>query len=427
MQTDRRKMSKIVRLFMILFSLNAGILNANTNTVSEINELLQLAEDNSFAISAAQYHELAAKRGIIIAKSGYFPTLNFEAIDTKGFPGSSGWIGVEGLMGSPFRKGFSEGLVAKQTIYDFGRTRFDVKKSKYEVEYAKQNTKVTAYEIKLLALMAYYDCVQYQALQNIWKDLGAKAEIITKEVKHFVNTGQRSIVDTYLSEIQLQDSKTAQAYFLEKLIGAKHELAIITGLDEHCIACEMRHDDLGLVGSDIYSSPFLARAKADLKIADATLKRDRADLLPKIITVGSIGTLESTHILPRQNYSIGLGVIMPIYDLHSVGLVKRAKAIVDERNEDVAAQVQFLEETNAKYDTIINSSTVRLKQLEHELILANKGFEVAKDRYFKLEGAIIDLREALRDLARISVESEDSRTMLLKARGSKYLLNGGCS
>ncbi len=415
----------MVFILMSLTIFFVAPLKAQQSKAVSIEEILSLAEQNSYAIAASHYQELAAKKGIIIAKAGYFPVLNFEAIDSWGFPGSSSWTGVEGLMGSPFRKDLAGGLVAKQIVYDFGRTNFNVKKSQYQTDLAKQNTKITAYEAKLLALITYYDCAQYHTLESIWRSLSKEATVITKEVEHFVKTGQRSIVDNYLSQIQLEEARTAAAFFAQKAKGTKHELAVITGLDENCFTCEILNEkSQGLKDPDLYSSPFLARARADLKIAQAELSREKADLMPKIVTVASVGGMENTHLVGKKYYSIGLGVTVPIYDLSVVGGIKRAKEVVCAKNEEVEAQIQFLQEMNSKYDTIINSSQVRLDHLKHELVLAKEGFKVAKKRYFNLEGQLIDLREAFKDLAKASVDTEDAYANLLKGQGSKELLNG---
>ncbi len=39
--------------------------------------------------------------------------------------------------------------------------------------------------------------------------------IITKEAQHFVDTGQVSIVDKYLSKAQTEEAQTAQAFFAD--------------------------------------------------------------------------------------------------------------------------------------------------------------------------------------------------------------------
>jgi outer membrane protein TolC len=131
-----------------------------------IDQVMRLAELNSPKLSASRFREIAAERSVDVARSNYFPTVNAEAIDSTGFPASSAGVGVTGLMGSPYRSGYSVGLVAEQTIYDFGRTYYDVEASKNATEYSKQNTRVNIYEVKQLALQAFYDCAFYKTQRN---------------------------------------------------------------------------------------------------------------------------------------------------------------------------------------------------------------------------------------------------------------------
>ncbi|MFI4936963.1 MAG: TolC family protein [Candidatus Berkiellales bacterium] len=412
-------------VIIILSSVISPLL-ANTPRDITVQEILTLAEKNSYAINTAEYQELVAKKNIIIAKAGYFPIVNLEAIDSTGFPGSNNWLEITGLMGSPFRKELAGGVVAKQTIYDFGRTKYDVKKARAEVHYAEQNTKITAYEVKLLALLTYYDCAQYRRLEQIWQNLSHEAGIIKNEVDHFVNTGQRSVVDKYLSAVQFEEANTAQAYFTEKIKWAKHELAVITGLDEHSFTCVMLNECMHpLPQNTIYSSPFYTRAQADLNIAAVELRREKANRLPNIVTMASLGGLQEAHVVGRKNYSVGIGITQPLYDMRISGGIKRAQELLSAKNEEVEAQVQYLEEMNAKYDTIIHSSDVRLQHLSKELEIAQEGFKVAKHRYFDLEAQLVDVRDAFSALAKASVDTEESRANLLKGQGSKELLNGG--
>ena len=144
---------------------------------------------------------------------------------------------------------------------------------------------------------------------------------------------------------------------------------------------------------------------------------------PEIVTVASVGGMEKTRLIDKKDYAIGLGVIVPFYDLRVVGGIKRAKQVLAAKTQEIDAQVQYLEEMNAKYDTIINASLARLKRLQRELALSKEGFAIAKKRYFNLEGQLLDLREAFRDMAKASVDTEDTRANFLKGQGSKDLIN----
>jgi len=401
---------------------------ANDKPPISIDEVMRLAEINSPRLSAAKFHEIAAKKSIDIAKSSYYPRLSLEAIDSTGFAGSSAGIDVTGLMGSPYRSGYGAGLVAQETIYDFGRTYYDVEASKSEAAFSKQDTRVKIYEVKQLALQTFYDCAFFRTQRDTWGRLSHESGIITKEAQKFVNTGQRSIVDRYLSKAQTEEAQTAQAFFASRLNEAIRELAVIMGVSDKTFSCPPLPSQLSSaldsnVGME--SSPIISRAIESANVADARLKQQKAGFYPKIIAVASIGAMADARLVKKKDYAAGIGIVFPLLDLHTNGEVHRAEALAHESEKDLEAQKQYLGIMNAKYDEIIRSSEVRLRHLNYEFTLANKAFNTAKKRYFSLEGELIDSREAFRNLARVETEIEDTRTKLLQARGSKALLNGG--
>ena len=252
--------------------------------------------------------------------------------------------------------------------------------------------------------------------------------MITHEAKHFVRTGQRSIVDDYLSDSQTEQALTAYEFFKERMRGTVKELAVITGKPADSFECPLLSERLINTlnpKSRVNASPYMKKAVAEIRVAQEKLKREQADYLPKIVAVASTGIMESTHLVKKQHYAVGLGVILPIIDFNVKGHINKAHAQLLARQQDIEAQKQFIEEMNAEFDQIILSSTTQIKHLVIELDIARKGFKVAKDRYFSLEGSLVDLRDAWRILARVETTIEDARTDLLQAIGAKALLNGG--
>jgi len=420
-------MNKRIILFLILgtlfLSLNAWC--ADKRPIS-IDTVLQLAEVNSPGLSASRFHELAASKAIDIARANYFPTINAEAIDSTGFSGSSGLLGVGGLMGSPYRSGLSGGLVAQQTIWDFGRTYYDVEANKREAELSQQNTRVTLYQVKQLALEIYYECSFFRSQRDIWAELTHHSAMITKEAQHFVDTGQVSIVDRYLSKAQTEEAQTAEAFFAERLKKSEQQLAVIMGTSVNfsCppLPTELTHTLNPNIG--IETSPILARAIVGKKVALARLQQEKAGYYPKIIAIASVGGMQDASLEKKKEYSAGIGVILPLVDMHTSGEIQRAKAELSARDQEIEAQKQYLEEMNAKYDTVIYASKIRLQHLDSESTLANKAFKTSKERYFSMEGELVDLREAFRNLVRVETAIQETRMQLLQASGSKALLNG---
>lgn len=413
-------------LAFILISYLPPILASEKKPIS-VDYAMHLAEKNSPLLSAAQFREIAARKSIDIARAAYFPTLNAEAIDSTGFPGSCNALGIEGLMGSPFRKGVAGGIVAEQTIYDFGRTFYNVEAAKHEAESTHQNTKVTLYQVKQLTLQIYYECAKFRTLRDTWTDLCKESASITKEAEHFVDVGQVSIVDRYLSKAETEQALTAQAFFGEQLDQATHELAVLMGIPSNTFICPRLPHELTCSlnpNTPIDQSPLLWRAIADARVAQARLKHEKANFMPKIVAVASAGAIQSADLVKNNGYSAGIGVTIPLFDLEIHGKIRQAAALACAKHQEIAAEKLYLEEANAKYDRIIHSSEVRLFHLREESRLAKKAFQVAKERYFNLEGNLIDLREAFRNISRVETDVENTRALLLQAMGSKALLNG---
>lgn len=393
-----------------------------------LQEVLQRTEKNSYSISASQLREIAAMKNVDVAQSGYYPTLDAEAIDSAGFPGSSSATDVIGLMGSPYRSGVGGGVVAQQTLLDFGRTAHKVEASKYEAQFSREDTKVTDYKVKLLALQVFYECSESRTQRDTWDKLSKEADIITQQVNNFVRTGQRSVVDKYLSEAQTQEALTARAFFDARLKAANQRLAILMGMPDNSFSCpllprfatEPFNTNIG-----IYASPLLSRAAVDAKAAAARLEAQRAELFPQIVAVASAGNLQAVRLVQRSDYAAGIGIVFPLFDWHTNSEIKHAQAIALAKQQDVAAERQYLEEKNAQYDEGINSYKVQLQHLKGELDLANEAFSVAKQRYFSLEGQLVDLRDAFRNISRVQTQINDTQAKLLLSSGEKVLTDGG--
>lgn len=395
-----------------------------------IDDVLRITATNSPKLSASRFREIVAKKSIDIAKANYWPSLTAEAIDDTGFQGSMKLLEIGGLMGSPYRSGYGAGLILQQIIWDFGRTSYNVEATRHAYEVSKQDTRIRLYQIELFALQTYYECTYFRTERDIWKELIYELAIITKEVQRFVNTGQVTIVDRYLSLAQLEEAQTAHAFYAERLKKTAQELATIMNVPKVYFTCPPLPKHLTQAlnpNTPMNFSPFLAKAIASRQEAFARLKQEESMFHPKIVALASVGEMADARVVPKKAYTAGIGIVLPLVDLHISGHIQRAAADLYARREDVESQKQFLGEMNAKYDEIIQASIVRLEHLRIEYALAIKAFKVAKRRYFTLEGELIDLREAFRNLARVETAVYQTRTAILQARGSKALLNGSGS
>jgi outer membrane protein TolC len=135
--------------------------------------------------------------------------------------------------------------------------------------------------------------------------------------------------------------------------------------------------------------------------------------------------MDTARLVTEKHYSGGFGLQMPLFEGYRVdAAIHQARALASARDDDQLAVKMDLDQLNAHYDEIISASRVQLKYIQDELDVARKAFNLAKERYFSFQGTLVDVREALRNLARVSAEAIDVKTDFLLALGSKALLNG---
>jgi outer membrane protein TolC len=392
-----------------------------------LGEVLGQAEQNSPRLKAARLQEKAAHERVGVAKSAYSPSIAAEGIDSWGFPGSSGALGIGGLMGSSYRSGAAAGLMATDTLFDFGRTYFNVKTARQLEELQREGFEVDKYSVDLDVLRTFYDCSRFRSEHEVWDGLHGEIELVAKEVVKYVGTGQRSIVDKYLAQAQVEEARTNRNYFSSRMNSTVSRLALLTGSAETGLTCPAlpRLAEAVPLYPNGAVNPYILQSQAEVELAKTRLAARKADYLPKVVGVASVGTMERVRLVNRADYSGGLGIILPLFDgLGTVHRVGEARADLDAKAQQLGAIRLQMDETNARYDEIMDASRARIEHLEREQKLAEEGFSVAKNRYFKFQGTLVDLRDALRNLGRIETDMRDTQANLLEAEGSKALLNG---
>ncbi|MDB5039139.1 MAG: Outer rane efflux protein [Bacteriovoracaceae bacterium] len=395
-----------------------------------LSEILVKAEKFSHLLSAAQLNETAARANVGLARSDYFPTLDFEAVDSTGFAASSNLSGITGIPGSPYRKGASLGAVSRINIWDFGRTFYSTESASYEANVEKYRSQITEAEVDLEAAKTFFDCVRTKTQMENWQIILDQARVVSEEVQKYIATGQRSVVDKYLSESQVEEAFTQKADFEKKSDLEARQLSILTGIDYAEISCpilsKLSKIDASAI-SDNGKNPDVLVATEQAHAEEARASHAKAERLPKLFAGASAGIMQDVRLVREKNYSIGIGLEIPLFEVKAYYKIKRAEALSSGRQFLIEAAKERVDQTNAKYDKIILSSQARLEHLQNELKLAEEGFQIAKRRYFKFQGTLVDVRETLRNLTRTRIQIDDSQIDFMEASAAKILFNGRTS
>jgi outer membrane protein len=381
-----------------------------------IQEALEKADVYSPELKAAASRESQAKSRIGISKSAYLPDVQLEAIDSTGFPGSTSALGVTGLVGSPFRSGFSAGAVLTQNIFDFGRTHYGVKAAESDLKSQEFSTQISRFQTEQNLIAAFVDCSLNRSQQEAWEELSRDTELVSREVDRFVNTGQRSIVDRYLARAQKEQATTNTLDYTAREQVAITRVTLLTGMTSAfiCPSLNGSSSSLLLKYSAQGENPFLQYAQTRVSAAENRLKRTQSENLPEVVGMASAGYLQNTHLVESQDYSLGVGIVFPLFQGFRIkNEVDEAASKLQEQDFLVESSRLELENINAQYD----------EKLNIEIENAVTAFNVAKKRYLGFQGTLVDVRDALTNLARVKGDLNEAKATFFEYQFLKTTLN----
>ena len=421
-------MKSVKPIIAIAFLLNAPVFCAEAPHELTLGEALLRAEAASPDLKAAQARETQGQEAIRILQSVYYPSVDFQAVDSWGYPGSNGALGISGLISSPYRIGPGAELVSKLSILDPTRL-YGVRTARYNLAVLQERTQITRFQVDQSALQIYFDAARNRGQMEAWQRVQQDIDKVTQEVDRFVKTGQHSPVERYLVDDQSEEAAMNLEASQEKYQIALKRLALLISMDEKTIACPastaLNESALSAIQSRA-PSPLIARALAESRAAHAGINERSAQHYPKVVALASVGDVSKSRLVDKNDYTGGVAFLLPIFEGGEIaGDVERAKALAAEKDQDLASTQLELDELNARLDEAIASARIKLKHLDLEEETGQKALRLARQRYLDFIGPLIEVRESIRNLARIEIQRSEVQADLLSALAEKALLNGG--
>ncbi|HEX4049082.1 MAG TPA: TolC family protein, partial [Elusimicrobiota bacterium] len=174
-----------------------------------LREALAAVEKEDPRIKAAEERQVQASDSVSIAESSYYPTVSFGAVQTYGFPGSSGGaLQMQGLLSSPYRSGPAAGLFSQLTVFDLQR-EYGLKVSRYRLRSAAERERIQRLQTDLQALDLFVEAALDRSQWETWRRIGEQTQAVADIVQRFARTGQHSVVSLRLVEDQKNVSDIA--------------------------------------------------------------------------------------------------------------------------------------------------------------------------------------------------------------------------
>ncbi len=423
-------------LFFLSFLLSFAFFGQARAADLTLGQVMRLVEINSPTLQAVQSRENEAREFSRAADSGFYPNLGLDAVDSTGFPGSASGFGTSGLdsfpglVASPYRQGAAAGAYAKWDLLDLSVWHQSAA-AHYEYDASREKTKFQTELVDEQALNLYLTAVRQRGDRDAWQSLADELTGIQNVVNRFVRNGQYSPVAGYLLQDQLADASLKASDFNRQYQASLERLALLTGLEAKSISCPAPSaiSETGL--ADLTApgvNPLVAGAELETKSSNETAAQYSAENLPVLEVAGGAGYLSDTRLVSAQDYSLFVGVSLPIFEGFRIDAQeKAARSETQARQAEVSADQLYLSDLNVRYLEEMEEAREDLSTLAGEQERAQKAVDLARQRYLTFLGPLSDLQQALKDMVNVGVETSDAKTRLLSAVGEKYLLAGGTS
>ncbi len=397
-----------------------------------IQEVLDEAEAFSPQIKAMLAQEKEAKNNVAVSESFLMPELTGVLDRAEGMLGQNAELGPMGMrrfVVEPFYEGTAYGLMGHWRILDLPRY-YAIKVAKRQLDYRRALTALARYHVDVDVANAYFQAAGYKGLAAAWKEVGAYMyDVMVKEVRPLMRSGYQNPVDELLVKDEVTEAGIEKAMNEARYRDALKELASFMGKNSpnFSIPVPLSFSSGAVAFFAPGVSPYIKVTQSNLEVSKNFVKETRSQNYPIIHATGGLGGATN---LPQadegRNVVGGFGVELPIF--LGFRIVEQTEAaenqVIQRKAETDNAQLE-IDVGTAKIDQVIDAAVKAVGRLAGEFSDDQRALKLARYRYTNFQGPLVDVRESLRDLARVRAEQNIEVSQLYFGKCAKALLNGG--
>ena len=365
-------------------------------------------------LSWAQARAGAATYGA--ATASRFPTVDASANAVY----SQTTIG-QTLGGTGTRRVITPAVTLSYLLFDFGGRSGSIEAARSAAVALDLTHNATLQNVALQTEAAYFNYQAYRGLAAAARLSVAEADTNLVSAQQRNRAGVATIADvlqaqTLRAQAQLdletaegnmQIARGALATAMGLPASTRYELAAVN--DSIPVALAAADVDT-LINRALANRPDLAAARVQIEQAQAEVRVSRSAEFPSL-TLGSSFThpYSSQRNATGYNYSLSLGVAIPIFNLARPYNVMAARAQVDASSARAdLLRTEVAQQVYASYYTL-QTSTQRVRTADVLLASASRSEVAARERYRAGVGTILDLVTAQAALANARAQQTQSR------------------
>lgn len=403
-------MTKKLLLGCFIFIIPLCKLSAQTRRLT-INEMFNLADQNSISIRLRDLAISEAEQGIAVAKNDLLPSLKAHA-EVKyignGIMTERNFSGTE--HASLPHLGNSFIVEASQVIYAGGAISNNITRSKLQKEQALLEYDKNRLDIRFMLIGYYLDLVQLGNQKLVYEKNIEQTELLVKDMRASYRQGTVLKSDITRYELQLQNLQLALTGVEDKMNILSHRLSTTIGLPPNTtiipdtvslnkVAIENHEEEHWF--KLMHSAPSVKIPELEVKLAQNHQQLIKAEKRPqiKLFATNDLNGPILTEIPPLNNnftfWYAGVGVSYNIDALFKTGrkLKKARIATLKKEEADKLTKEETGNEIHAAYVNL-NEAYIKLRTQKKSVQLAHENFNIIRQRYVNGLSLITDMLDA---------------------------------
>ncbi len=385
-----------------------------------IEEAVELAYELSPVLEAARQDAEAAKGRTEQAQAQLLPQINLNG----------GYSSVEQLNGTASntnQSGWTAGLSVDQLLFDFNRTRDELRQRQALEQAAEQSFSAARNDLAFQVRSLYHSLAQ--AMENV---AVSQANLTNREAQ--LGLAQARLDDGLVNAGDVVRARAAVADAMNSLVAsqaqelsARTQLAIVIGVDPRTpftitplgVGETGAPDLTALVAQAVESRPEVLEARERVRAAELGISVAGKGNAPSVSLSAGLSSRGTGDPFESSNSRVGVNVSWPLFDSgFSKGRKREASALRMQALADLT-QTQLVvtqEVTNAW--VALSAATQQLLAAQVQLANAEEAVRIAQGRYQGQLGTFIEITDAQNTLVAAQRAVAQARADYLRARAA---------
>jgi outer membrane protein len=404
-----------VRLALTAFF--AATLSAQNPMHLTLADARRLAIENNPQLAAAKLTASAAHQVAPQFRANLLPSVTGLGTGVGADPGTR--LAAGGLNNSAVYNRLAAGVVASQTLSDFGRTRSLMTSSDLHAQAQDQTASATHADILLMVSRDYFNVLRAQAVLTVAQQTVSARQLVADQIGALAQNKLKSTLDVSFANVNLADSRLLLAQARNDLASAKAELAAAMGLPRQTdleLALEsvpeapMASVD-SLIQDAIANRPELKSLRLEQSSAERFARAEHALNYPTVSALAAAGVVPAGDSqVPNHYAAAGVNVSIPIFN---GGLFKARQSEAEFKSQAVSKQLDdaannVMRDVRVAY---LNAQTAyeRVGLTDQLLQQAQLSLDLSQTRYNMGLSSIIELSQAQLNLTSAQIASASAR------------------